>query len=199
MEAKNADLAELRINRDPGPAAEASARRSRRWLAIGLPVAAILVLAAVLVITGGALGSSLPVHLTPATMVSPVRVGAMLVASGYVVAQRKAAVASKGTGRLVYLGVVEGDRVRAGQVIARVEDADVRAQLAEAQANLDLSRADLRDAERALARERMLMDSNSTSQASYDAAEARYQRVKANIAVAQAALQSDRKSVVEGK
>jgi len=53
-----------------------------------------------------------------------------------------------------------------------------------------LSRADLRDAERALARERMLMDSNSTSQASYDAAEARYQRVKANIAVAQAALQS---------
>ena len=96
MEAKNADLAELRINRDPGPAAEASARRSRRWLAIGLPVAAILVLAAVLVITGGALGSSLPVHLTPATMVSPVRAGAMLVASGYVVAQRKAAVASKG-------------------------------------------------------------------------------------------------------
>src|SRR5437773_455010 len=50
--------------------------------------------------------------------------------------------------------------------------------------------ADLRDAERALAREHMLMDSNSTSQASYDAAEARYQRVKANIAVAQAALQS---------
>jgi len=80
--------------------------------------------------------------------------------------------------------------VRVGQVIARIEDDDVRAQLAETQANLDLSRADLRDAERALARERMLMDSNFTSQASYDAAEARYQRVKAGIAVAQAALQS---------
>src|SRR6059058_4447874 len=156
MEAKNADLAQLRINRDPGPAAEASARRGRRWLAIGLPVAAILVLAAVLGITGGALGSSLPVHLTPATMVSPVRAGAMLVASGYVVAQRKAAVASKGTGRLVYLGVVEGDRVRAGQVIARIEDADVKAQLAQAQANVQLSRAELHDAERSLARERPL-------------------------------------------
>src|SRR5438445_8410218 len=161
MEAKNADLSALRIDR-----------------------------AAVRLATSGALGSAVPVRLTAATMVAPMRSGAVLVASGYVVAQRKAAVASKGTGRLVYLGVVEGDRVRAGQVIARVEDADVRAQLAEAQANLDLSRADLRDAERALAREHMLMDSNSTSQASYDAAEARYQRVRANIAVAQAALQS---------
>ncbi len=192
MEAKNADLSALRIDRAADPAAPTPG--ARRWLVIGLPVAGVVVLAAVLLATSGVLGSAVPVRLTPATMVSPMRSGAVLVASGYVVAQRKAAVASKGTGRLVYLGVVEGDRVRAGQVIARVEDAvedaDVRAQLAEAQANLDLSRADLRDAERALARERMLMDSNSTSQASYDAAEARYQRVKANIAVAQAALQS---------
>src|SRR5207245_11637393 len=140
------------------------------------------------VLSRGAFQSAVPVRLAPATVVSPTQSAAVLVASGYVVAQRKAAVASKGTGRLVYLGVVGGDRVRAGQVIARVEDADVRAQLAEAQANLDLSRADLRAAERALAREPMRMDSNSTSQASYDAAEARYQRVRANIAVAQAAL-----------
>src|SRR5213080_667639 len=122
MEAKNADLSALRIDR-----------------------------AAVPLATSGALGSAVPVRLTPATLVSPMRSGAVLVASGYVVAQRKAAVASKGTGRLVYLGVVEGDRVRAGQVIARVQDAAVRAHLAEAQANLDLSRADLRDAGRALA------------------------------------------------
>jgi len=188
MEAKNADLSALRIDRAADPAAPTPG--ARRWLAIGLSVVGVVVLAAILLATSGALGSGIPVRLTPATMVSPMRSGAVLIASGYVVAQRKAAVASKGTGRLVYLGVVEGDRVRVGQVIARIEDADVRAQVAEAQANLDLSRADLRDAERALARERMLMDSNSTSQASYDAADARDQRVKANIAVAQAALQS---------
>jgi RND family efflux transporter MFP subunit len=123
-------------------------------------------------------------------MVSPVRSGAVMIASGYVVAQRKAAVASKGTGRLVYLGVVEGDPVRSGQVIARIEDADVRAQQAQAQANLALSRAELRDAERSLEREKTLHDSNFTSQALYDAAEARLDRVKAGIAVAQAALQS---------
>ncbi|HMH83945.1 MAG TPA: efflux RND transporter periplasmic adaptor subunit, partial [Gemmatimonadales bacterium] len=187
MDAKNADLAALRINRSPESAAAAPPGRRRRWLTIGLP-AALLVLASVVVIAGGALGSALPVHLTPATMVSPIRSGAVLVASGYVVAQRKAAVASKGTGRLVYLGVVEGDRVRAGQVIARIEDADVKAQLAQAQANVQVSRAELHDAERALARERFLGDSGYSSEANLDAAEARSQRVKAGIAAAKAAV-----------
>ena len=190
MEAKNADLTALRINRSTEPSAAAFPRRARRWLTIGLPAAAIVVLAAVLSISGGALGSALPVRLTPATMVSPIRSGAVLVASGYVVAQRKAAVASKGTGRLVYLGVVEGDRVRAGQVIARIEDADVKAQLAQAQANLQLSRAELHDAQRSLARERFLADSGASAQATVDAAEARYERVKAGIAAAEAAVEA---------
>ena len=188
MDAKNADLSALRINRDAQPATAAPG--ARRWVAIGLSAAGAVVLVAVLLLTSGALRSAVPVRLTAATMVSPIRSGAILIASGYVVAQRKAAVASKGTGRLVYLGVVEGDRVRAGQVIARIEDADVRAQLAQAQANLDLSRAELRDAERSLARERILLDSNFSSQAAYDAAESRLDRVKAGIAVAQAMLQS---------
>src|SRR5213596_507641 len=188
MEAKNADLSALRIDRAADPVVASPG--ARRWLAIGLPVAGVIVLAAVLLATSGALGSAVPVRLTPAIMVSPMRSGAVLIASGYVVAQRKAAVASKGTGRLVYLGVVEGDRVRVGQVIARIEDADVRAQLAQAQANLQVSRAELHDAQRSLVREKTLMDSNFSSQATYDAADARLERVKAGIAVAQAALQS---------
>src|SRR3989454_3930021 len=189
MEAKNADLAALRINRSAGSEAAAPGRRTPRWLTIGVSAAMVL-LGAVLLINGGALGSALPVRLTPATMVSPMRSGSVLIASGYVVAQRKAAVASKGTGRLVYLGAVEGDRVKTGQVIARIEDSDIQAQAAQAQANLELSRAELHDAERSLARERALLDSGFTSQASFDAAEARYQRVKAGIAVAQAAVQA---------
>ncbi|HEV8400969.1 MAG TPA: efflux RND transporter periplasmic adaptor subunit [Gemmatimonadales bacterium] len=188
MEAKNADLSALRIDR--AGAENSSGPGTRRWLTIGLPAAAVVLLAGALVTTRGGLGSATSVHLTPATMVSPIRSGAVMIASGYVVAQRKAAVASKGTGRLVYLGVVEGDRVRDGQVLARIEDADVRAQLAQAQANLALSRAELHDAERTLARERTLLDSNFTSQAAYDAAEARLERVRAGIAVAQAAQQS---------
>lgn len=190
MEAKNADLAALRINRSPHSTEAAPVRRARRWVTIALPGAGILVLAAVLSISSGALGSALPVHLTPATMVSPIHSGAVLIASGYVVAQRKAAVASKGTGRLVYLGVVEGDRVRSGQVIARIEDGDVKAQLAQAEANLQVSRAELHDAERSLARERYLADSGASAQATVDAADARHERVKASIAAAAAAVLS---------
>jgi len=188
MEAKNADLSALRINRAADGAPPPTDRRL--WVLIGVGAAGAIVLVATLLLTGGAFRSAIPVHLTPATMVSPMRSGAVMIASGYVVAQRKAAVASKGTGRLVYLGVVEGDRVRTGQVLARIEDADVRAQLAQAQANLALSRAELRDAERSVAREKTLLDSNFTAQATYDAADARLERVKAGIAVAQAALQS---------
>ncbi|OLC97935.1 MAG: hypothetical protein AUJ00_00505 [Gemmatimonadetes bacterium 13_1_40CM_3_70_6] len=187
MEAKSADLSGLRINRTAD--AVSLAGGLPRWLVIGLPAGGV-VLIAILLLTSGALGSAVPVRMTPATMVSPMRSGAMLIASGYVVAQRKAAVASKGTGRLVYLAVVEGDRVKTGQVIARIEDSDIQAQAAQAQANLELSRAELHDAERSLARERALLDSGFTSQASFDAAEARYQRVKAGIAVAQAAVQA---------
>src|SRR5256884_6386027 len=151
MEAKNADLSALRIDRAADPAAPTPG--ARRWLVIGLPVAGVVVLAAVLLATSGALGSAVPVRLTPATMVSPMRSGAVLVASGYVVAQRKAAVASKGTGRLGYLGVVAGDRVRAGQGIARVEDAGVDAPPAPAPAHVPLRRARLPHAERPPGRE----------------------------------------------
>ena len=128
MDAKQADLSALRINRAAEAAAAPSTLRHWRWLAIGFPTAVAVLLGAILFRTTGMLPSALPVRLTRAAFASP-RSGAVLVASGYVVAQRKAAVASKGTGRLVYLGVVEGDRVRAGQVIARIEDSDIKAQL----------------------------------------------------------------------
>src|SRR2546429_9995453 len=125
MEAKNADLSALRIDRAADPAAPTPG--ARRWLVIGLPVAGVVVLAAVLLATSGVLGSAVPVRLTPATMVSPMRSGAVLVATGYVVAQRKAAVASKGTGRLVYLGVGGRGRGRGGQGVAPRQGTDARA------------------------------------------------------------------------
>ena len=183
METKNADLSALRINRTAEPPPTAS---SRRWLWIAAAIAIIVV--AAFLFARGTFRSALTVRLTPAVMVVPGQSGAVLVASGYVVAQRRAAVASKGTGRLVYLGVLEGSRVRSGQVIARLEDADVRAQLAQARANLQLSQADLHNVERSLARAHALRDSGFVSSASIDSAEARYLQVKSGIAVAQAVV-----------
>ena len=187
MDAKNADLSALRINRGAEPTAAPAP--SRRWGRVAIATGGAVLLVAAVLLARGTLRSALAVRLAPATMVSPRRLGATLVASGYVVAQRKAAVASKGTGRLVYLGVVEGDRVRAGQVIARLEDGDVRAQLSQARANLQLSQADLHNVEQSLARARSLRDSGYTTSASVDSAEARYLQVKSGIAVAQAMVE----------
>jgi RND family efflux transporter MFP subunit len=183
FDTKSADLTALRIDRSDGLA---KAGGPPRWLFIG--GGALVLVAAAVVLVALNLRGGVSARLMPAVLVSPAQASTVVIASGYVVAQRKAAVASKGTGRLVYLGVVEGDRVRAGQVIARIEDSDVKAALAQAQANLQLGRADLNDATQTLRRQRTLLDSGLTTQETYDAAEARHSRVVATIAMAQAGV-----------
>jgi HlyD family secretion protein len=140
-------------------------------------------------------GGAKEVELATATLTSPAQANAVLTASGYVVAQVKAAVASKGTGRLEYLGVEEGDKVKQGTIIARLEDADVLAALAQANANLAVARADSQDAMRSMERVRQLYKSNLASKADLDAAEARSLRVNANIAYAAAVVRAAEVSV----
>lgn len=183
FDTKSADLTALRIDRSDGLA---KAGGPPRWLFVG--GGALVLLAAAVVLVAVNLRGGVTARLTPAVLISPAQASTVVIASGYVVAQRKAAVASKGTGRLVYLGVVEGDRVRQGQIIARIEDTDVKAALAQAQANLQLGRADLYDATQALRRQRVLLDSGLTTQEAYDAADARHARVVATIAMAQAGV-----------
>jgi HlyD family secretion protein len=121
------------------------------------------------------------VRLATASFTSPAQAQSVLTASGYVIARRKAAVASKGTGRLVYLGVDEGDQVKKGQVIARLEDEDVMAALRRARADLVAAEAELNDARESLKRHKMLLEKDFVAQAEYDTAEARYKRVVASI------------------
>ncbi len=122
------------------------------------------------------------------SLTNPAQASSILTASGYVVAQKKAAVASKGTGRLVYLGVEEGDRVKKGQIIARLEDSDVRATLDRTRADLEVVRADEKDASRSLARTQQLFNRGLASQADLDAAQARFDKVHASILSARAAV-----------
>ncbi|HKV70650.1 MAG TPA: efflux RND transporter periplasmic adaptor subunit [Gemmatimonadales bacterium] len=192
MDNKSADLSALRINRD-APLTPGSNGGSRRWLVIGIPVVLLLTLTGFLV--ARSLATGVQVHLTPAVRISPSQANVLASASGYVVAQRKAAVASKATGRLVYLGVVEGDRVKEGQIIARIEDGDVKAQLAQADANLNVGKADLHDAETSLDRQATLLKNNLASQADYDAAQARLLRVRATIALDSAQVDAARVAV----
>jgi RND family efflux transporter MFP subunit len=187
MENKNADLSGLRINRSQDEEPQAGGPRSSLKVVL-FPSIAVVVVVLGYVFFSRSFESAIEVQLTTATLSSPSQANAVLTASGYVVAQRKAAVASKATGRLEYLGVVEGDRVKKGQVLARIEDTDMKASRDQARANLQLNEADLKDATQWLDRQKKLLQSGVSTQSDFDGAEARYQRVLASIDVAKAAV-----------
>jgi len=187
METKNSDLSSLKINRSEKQPPSASKKN------IIVLITIIIVIAAGIIgynLLSAVFNSATEVKLATATLQTQAQSNAIFTASGYVVAQRKAAVASKGTGRIVYLAVVEGDKVKKNGIIARLEDSDVNAQLAEAKANLELQQSSLKDADNSYERQKALYKTGSTTQADLDAAEANYNHVLASINVAKAQVQA---------
>ena len=184
------DLSGLRIRRETKDTTAGKPTGTRKFRRIFVFVGLLLILVVCYVLFRGMFTSATEVDVTTASLTYPSQESAVLTASGYVVAQRKAAVASKGTGRLEYLGVEEGDRVKKGTIIARLEDQDVLAALAQAKAGLEVSRADLLDAERSLARTKTLFSSNLAAQADLDAAQATYDRVRATIVSSEAGVRA---------
>lgn len=191
------DLNRLRIDRSN------AAPRKRRWIKRFVITAVLLAVAAI--------GLSFwkrnaPVEVETATVATayPSQAYTLLNATGYVVAQRKAAVASKATGRLEWLGVREGSTVTANEIVAKLENKDVTAQMEQAaanvklaQANVEQARAEYQEAERAFNRSRELLAKNFVSQAAHDTAVGRHERARAAlsaqmaaVAVAQASLRS---------
>jgi len=184
VETKNADLSSLKIDRS-----KRNVNPERKGKVTVTVIVTIIVIA---IVTAGYLGwknltdPAIEVKMTTVTLQSVSQTNAILTASGYIVAQRKAAVASKGTGRLVYQGVVEGDKVLKDQVIARIDDSDIKAQLEQAKANLKLYEADLKDAKNSYNRVVGLLKTGSSTQMEVDAAEARLNRTIASIEIAKA-------------
>lgn len=184
MDTKKADLTSLRIDRSNKE--EINSSKKNIFFIAGIIV--ILILGYFLL--SSFINSSVEVQLTNAVLQKPGQSTASLNASGYVVAQRKAAIASKGTGRLIFLGVVEGDQVKKNQVIARLEDNDIKAQLEQAKANLKLQEADLINALNTFNRTKDLFAKGLSSQQELDQTEANYKRILASIEVAKAGVQA---------
>lgn len=131
-----------------------------------------------------------PVSVEIATVAAayPTQALTELNATGRVVAARRASISSKGTGRLEWLGVQEGQRVTEGETIARLENRDVAAALEQARAQVQVARANLVqgeaervDAEAALKRAQDLARKQFVSEAAVDAALARYNKARAAI------------------
>ena len=182
------DIAKLRIDRGATPI-RSSRRRKWLWLS-GIAVAGL---------AGAGWYASRPhaIDVTTTAIVTsyPSQQFVVLNATGYVVAQRKAAIASKATGRLEWLGVAEGSTVKEGEVIARLDNRDVVAQAQSAEAAVRAARAALegakaeeRDATTQLKRNEELVAKGFVSQASLDAVKMRADRAVAGVANAQASI-----------
>lgn len=173
----NKRLRSLKIDRGPAPSTTGSSR-SPKLLFIGIAV--VLALAA--------LGYVFLFSSATTISVAPVRVetGAasagesVLSASGYVVAHHKIAVGAKVMGRVAWIGVEKGDTVQAGQVLVRLEDAEFRAQVNQAKANLAASQARLDQLRSGSRPEEKVRDRAAVLQAeaNWKNAEAEYQRAE---------------------
>jgi RND family efflux transporter MFP subunit len=195
------DLSKLKIDKTP-----ISARAGgRRKLLFRAAVVSAVILAVILYLAG-VFSPSVEVDLVTVSQVYPYQSYTVLNASGYVVAQRKAAVASKTTSRLEWLGVEEGDRVRRGEVIARLEGEDVAAVRQQASANLNVSkenlnqsRAELHDAALSFNRQTDLVKQGIVARADFDAAEARYRKAKAAVAAGESSVSAARAALREAE
>jgi RND family efflux transporter MFP subunit len=223
MEAKEKikpDLSALRIHRDDDDAS--SSRRGLRVVFLG--TALILIAAALLVGYRMYGAATMPeVEVARATIESGSAGLEILTATGYIVADRKAAVSPKISGRLEYLGVDTGSRVKPGQIIARLEHRDLDAQLSDvksslanyqsahvqAEAELEQARASLAQAQAnmqksrlELARQTRLVENGVTSRADSDNAvaqarvdEQQVRSAEAQIRAIQAKIESSAQQV----
>nr|WP_217449820.1 efflux RND transporter periplasmic adaptor subunit [Cupriavidus taiwanensis] len=187
-------MSRLKIDRNPA-AAGVRTRPRRKWLRYAAIALVLLVLAGIAIRLAG----PRPVQTATVTSAYPTQNFTLLNATGYVVPQRKAAVASKAQGRLEWLGVLEGSRVKKDEIIARLESKDVAASFAQAQAqvqvaqaNLALQQAELKDAEVNLHRSKLLIVPNAISRTQYDADVARYDKARASVNSSRASIASAR-------
>jgi RND family efflux transporter MFP subunit len=187
------DISKLTIDKSASKYRHTRRRTVFRWGAVLLALISIGFL-----YMQGVFRPDLSVEVASVTQIYPSRAFTLLNASGYVVAQRKAAVASKATGSLEALYVEEGSRVKDGEIIARLENKDAIAARDQAAANLNVARsgldqanAELYDASLSLNREKDLFDKGYVARADYDSVEARYKKAVAAVVGAEATIKAN--------
>jgi len=190
---ENEDLSKLKIDKSKVGFHPRKRKKLVYWV---LAIVSILVLGILYV--KGIFTPPVQVEVVTVSQIYPSQAFTVLNASGYVVAQRKSALASKVTGRLVWLGVKEGSHVKKDEVVARLENQDVSAAKDQAAANVNVARfnleqaqAELRDATLSYNRNKELHSRGVVAQQTYDDALARYQKAVAAVASAEAAIKAN--------
>jgi HlyD family secretion protein len=140
IDTKHEDLRSLRIDRSARSSGEGEPPVwARRYILIGI---GMLVLLGLITLAYRLLSHDAPeVEVVRAAAPSSDAGGVVLSASGYIVAHHKINLNSKVTGRVKWIGVEKGDKVKEGQVLVRLEDDEFRAQYEQAKGAADSARA----------------------------------------------------------
>ncbi len=193
------DLSKLKIAPDERWSPRTRKSRLPAWWVIPAVLAALIL---AYLAWSGRLTAAFDVKTAKVARMFASRALTTLNASGYVVAQRKAAVSSKATGRLEHLYVEEGKVVKQGDIVATLENQDLKATLDEARANVKVAQAALANAEAELQdatlnynRQKALRETGSVSIQSFDAAEARYRKAIAGMTSARFGVDRTKASV----
>jgi RND family efflux transporter MFP subunit len=192
-------LSQLKIERDkpaPAPAVRTAVIAGAAVLAIaaaGFATIRLFHAPAIELQAGVAAAEEAAPPASPSSAATPV--ASILDASGYVVARRQATVSAKITGKVLAVLIEEGQRVEAGEIIARLDDANARAQVAQATAQVEQQRASLTAARVAFDnaaptfhRTTAQFAAAFVSAQAFDEAKASYDAAKASLDVAARAL-----------
>ncbi len=197
----DAEIKSLRIDRS-AKQKNGSGRNILRWILISFGLSILLGAAFVIY---ARLNAAVEVETVRVRTASNASTGApagatILNATGYIIAAHKIELASKVSGRVAWIGVEKGDRVKQGQTLVRLEDEEFRARLTEAQgqlgmlkarlealengsrpeetarsqADVEQVRADMENARVSLNRTRSLVEQGLQSKQTLDDAQARY-------------------------
>jgi len=173
---KSADLSGLRIERDDG-------NRGRRFLYPALATLCVA-LVAVFFITrsrGGVALRAPEVTTTRAALVTPTQASTILTASGYIVARSKAEISPKTVGRIAWINLEEGQRVKKGELVARLEAQELDAQKKSAIAVRDQTLAQLANARLDRDRARQLLGEKIGTRQAFDTADSQVKAFEAQV------------------
>lgn len=180
-------------------------KKRQRYISRSL-IALIVIFLIFSLYRSGVFSPSIKVEIAAVTLIYPYQAKTLLNATGYVVAEKKAAVASKGAGRLEYLAVEEGDEVKKGSIIARLENKDVSAALRRTEANCvtagflyNQAKAEFEDAMLDYERKKKLAESGTIPSSIFDIASARLDGAKAALQSAESGITASVAAVSEAK
>ncbi len=138
IDTKHKDLEGLRIDR-AAPAEPSAPLWAKAYILAGVGVIVLLGIAALAY--RFLAGSTPEVEVVRATAEGGDIGGVVLTATGYIIPHHKIEANSKVTGRVAWIGVEKGDKVKEGQVLVRLEDQEFRAQYDQARGAADSARA----------------------------------------------------------